>query len=138
MYAYLVHVRLGLGCPLQLLLASNGKSDGPVMSCYGVCIQITASLYELACIPYSAVGLSGRAARRNFGVTQAMLPRALVADGSGNTSVRVSTPGKAGCISTTEDAAHAHKLPKVSRLAILLLVRRNIRRNCTGTQQTVG
>ena len=29
------------------------------------------------------------------------------------------TAGKAGCISTTEDAAHAHKLPKVSRLAIL-------------------
>ena len=53
------------------------------------------------------------------GVTQAMLPRALVADGSGNASIRVSTDGKAGCIGTTGDAAHAHKLPKVSRLAIL-------------------
>ena len=53
------------------------------------------------------------------GVTQAMLPRALAADGSGNTSTMASTDGKAGCISTTGDAAHAHKLPKVSRLAIL-------------------
>ena len=35
------------------------------------------------------------------GVTQAMLPRALVADGSGNAPTRVSTDGKAGCISTT-------------------------------------
>ena len=30
-----------------------------------------------------------------------MLPRALAADGSGNASIRVSTDGKAGCISTT-------------------------------------
>ena len=37
----------------------------------------------------------------------------------GNTLIRVSTAGNAGCISTTEDAAHAHKLPEVSRLAIL-------------------
>ena len=53
------------------------------------------------------------------GVTQAMLPRALAADGSGNTSTMASTDGKTGCINTTGDAAHAHKLPKVSRLAIL-------------------
>ena len=43
----------------------------------------------------------------------------MAADGSGNASIRVSTDGKAGCISTTGDAAHAHKLHKVSRLAIL-------------------
>ena len=49
-----------------------------------------------------------------------MLPRALAADGGGNASIRVSTDGKAGYISTTGDAAHAHKLPKVSRLAILI------------------
>ena len=44
------------------------------------------------------------------------------ADGSGNTSTMASTDGKTGCINTTGDAAHAHeahKLPKVSRLAIL-------------------
>ena len=35
------------------------------------------------------------------GVTQAMLPRALAAGGSGNASIRVSTDGKAGYISTT-------------------------------------
>ena len=35
------------------------------------------------------------------GVTQAMLPRALVADGSGNAPIRVSADGKAGYISTT-------------------------------------
>ena len=49
-----------------------------------------------------------------------MLPRALAADGGGNASIRVSTDGKAGYISTTGDAAHAHRLPKVSRLAILI------------------
>ena len=38
----------------------------------------------------------------------------MAADGSGNASIRVSTDGKAGCISTTGDAAHAHKLPKGS------------------------
>ena len=54
-----------------------------------------------------------------MGGTQAMLPRVLAADGSGNTPTMASTDGKTGCISTTGDAAHAHKLPKVSRLAIL-------------------
>ena len=39
------------------------------------------------------------------GVMQAMLPRALVADGGGNAPIRVSTDGKAGYISTTGDAA---------------------------------
>ena len=42
-----------------------------------------------------------------------------MADGSGNTPIRASTAAKAGCISTTGDATHAHKLPKISRLAIL-------------------
>ena len=41
------------------------------------------------------------------GVTQAMLPRALAADGGGNASIRVSTDGKAGYISTTGDATGA-------------------------------
>ena len=49
-------------------------------------------------------------------IAQAMLPRALVADGSGNASIRGSTDGKAG---RGRYAAHTHKLPKVSRLAIL-------------------
>ena len=44
-----------------------------------------------------------------------MLPRALVADGSGNTSITVSTNCQllerwVALIGTTEDAAHAHKL----------------------------
>ena len=57
------------------------------------------------------------------GVTQAMLPRALVADGSGNAPIRVSTDGKAGCISTTGDAAHAHKLPVAADVGVVAGVR---------------